>query len=72
VPDVEKELLFDPICGMWLEPCQVASTYIYLRVTYVFCCCECRDLFAQAPEVYVVQLAHDPRGSAGYLCPHQC
>ena len=72
MPSVERELLFDPICGMWLEASKVASTFTYLRVTYVFCCCACRDRFARDPEVYVVQLAHDPAVSAGYLCPHQC
>jgi YHS domain-containing protein len=71
VPNVEKQLLFDPICGMWLEPSKVATTYTYLHVTYVFCCCECRDLFARAPEFYVVQLAHEPGVSAGHRCPHQ-
>ncbi|MCL7453502.1 MAG: YHS domain-containing protein [Anaerolineae bacterium] len=70
--NLETQLLFDPICGMWLEPQEVASTYTYLQVTYAFCCGQCRDLFARAPEFHVAQLAHEPRQSAGYRCPHQC
>lgn len=63
--------VFDPICGMWLEPNQIVVTYAYLGQTYGFCCNECRDLFTSAPEVHVTHLAHEPRNSAGHRCPYQ-
>ena len=60
---------FDPICGMWLEAGQVATTFTFIGWTYVFCCEECRDLFAQKPDVYVIRLAQDPEASFGHWCP---
>lgn len=63
--------MFDPICGMWLEPEQVAITYTYLGRSYGFCCTECRDLFARVPEAHLARLAHEPGNSAGHLCPYQ-
>ena len=61
----------DPVCGMWLEPTQVAATYTYLGQTYVFCCAECCELFARAPEPLIVLLAHEPGQSMGHHCPSQ-
>jgi len=64
-------LAFDPVCGMWLEPHQVAATYTYLGQTYAFCCTECCELFARAPESIIVLLAHEPGQSMGHRCPDQ-
>jgi YHS domain-containing protein len=64
-------LTFDPICGMWLDSNQAAATYAFLGHIYVFCCAECRDLFAESPEAHVARLAHEPEQSAGHRCPHQ-
>ncbi len=63
--------VFDPICGMWLEPVRAASTLIFMGQTYAFCCAECRDLFAGALERQVAHLAHEPTQRAGYCCPHR-
>lgn len=63
---------FDPICGMWLRTDQVAVEYEYFGQTYAFCCKECSDLFARAPEDHVTRLAHEPRSSAGHRCPRRC
>ena len=62
-------LAFDPVCGMWLEPSQVAATHTYLGRTYSFCCTECRDLFVRDPGTPIVLLAHEPGQSIGHLCP---
>ena len=62
---------FDPICGMWLEPDQIAVTYTYLGQTYGFCCNECCEIFARVPEAHIVRLAHEPTNSAGHRCPFQ-
>jgi YHS domain-containing protein len=59
---------FDAICGMWLETNQVAATYTYLGQSYAFCCEECRDVFARAPDMYIILLAHEPTSSAGHRC----
>jgi YHS domain-containing protein len=62
-------LVFDPICGMWLSPGEIAARFTYLGQTYCFCCEECRKLFSHSPELYVAILAHEPGSSAGYRCP---
>ncbi len=64
-------LVFDPICGMWLDADEVAGTFTYLGQTYIFCCAECRDLFARSPEIHMARLAHEPHQSAGHRCPFQ-
>jgi YHS domain-containing protein len=64
-------LMFDPICGMWLDSDEIAVTFTYLGQSYGFCCTECRDLFARCPEIYVAHLAHEPHQSAGHRCPFQ-
>ena len=61
----------DPICGMLLTESQVVTTYHYIGQTYRFCCTDCHDLFASAPERYTVQLAHEREGHCGYPCPQQ-
>ena len=60
---------FDPVCGMWLNPGQVATTYTYLSRAYAFCCVECRDQFAHDANTYLVLLAHEPGESMGFCCP---
>lgn len=67
----KDERLFDPICGMWLAPDQVAATYTYIGRTYGFCSAECCELFARKPDVYVVRLAYDPEACIGHVCPAQ-
>ena len=62
-------LALDPICGTDLAAGQIAATYTYIGQTYSFCCKECRDLFAHAPEVYVADLAHEVRQCVGLRCP---
>jgi YHS domain-containing protein len=69
--DPEGSLVFDLMCGMWLSTDEIAATFTYLGKTYSFCCLECRGLFARSPEVYVANLAHEPRRSAGQWCPFQ-
>jgi len=64
-------MVFDPVCGMWLSVEQVAALHLYLGQSYGFCTEECRALFAQAPDVHVVSLAHEPDQSAGHRCPFQ-
>lgn len=64
-----EALFFDPICGMWLQAGEVAVTFTFIGRTYAFCCAECCDLFARAPEVYVSHLAHEPHQCAGHVCP---
>lgn len=61
--------LLDPICGMKLLPDQVAATQTFYGRVYAFCCIECRDIFARAPERHIVSLAHDPERHAGHQCP---
>lgn len=61
----------DPMCGMLMTESQVVATYHYIGQTYSFCCDECRDLFAHAPEQVIVQLAHEPEGYWGHRCPRQ-
>ena len=68
--EATRVLALDPICGMWLEPRQIAASYAYLGRTYYFCCLECRDMFAAAPERHVIRLAHEPTEDAGHRCPH--
>ena len=62
---------FDPVCGMWLEPDEVAATCSYLGHTYSFCCRECCELFARDPGTVIVLLAHEPEQSIGHRCPMQ-
>jgi YHS domain-containing protein len=66
-----EERLFDPICGMWLAPYQVGTTYTYIGRTYSFCSAECCELFARKPDVYVVRLAYDPEACIAHICPVQ-
>ncbi len=61
--------VLDPICGADLQVDRVTATFTYLGRTYSFCCKECRDLFARAPERYVAYLAHELRQSVGLRCP---
>ena len=62
---------FDPICGMWLAPHEIATTVTYIGRTYAFCCEECRVLFMRTPEAHIVRLAHDPAESIAHACSHQ-
>ena len=62
---------FDPICGMWLDAAEVTITFSYIGWTYVFCSQECRDLFAQKPDVHVIRLAQDPEAHIAHCCPNQ-
>lgn len=64
-------LIFDPICGMWLDLNQAAATYAFLGRIYIFCCAECRDLFAESPEAHAARLAHEPEQSVGHRCPYR-
>ena len=50
MPQEREELLFDPICDMWLAPDQVATTYTYIGRTYGFCSFECPELFVRRLE----------------------
>jgi YHS domain-containing protein len=63
--------VFDPICGMWLDVTQASITLTYIGWTYAFCSFECRELFARAPDVHVIRMAHDPEAYPGYWCPFQ-
>jgi YHS domain-containing protein len=65
----EAPLAFDPVCGMWLKPGQIAATHDYLGQTYAFCCAECCKLFERAPDACIVLMAHEPGQSMGYRCP---
>jgi YHS domain-containing protein len=69
--ETETPLAFDPVCGMWLEPRQVAVTYRYLGQTYTFCCAECCEFFTRAPDTCIVLLAHEPGESMGHRCAGQ-
>jgi YHS domain-containing protein len=62
---------FDPICGMWLDAAEVAITFSYIGWIYAFCSEECRDLFAQKPDVRVIRLAQDPESHIVHCCPAQ-
>ena len=64
-------LVKDPICGMLLTEEEIVLTFVYFDETYAFCCVECHEMFAHAPERYVVHLAHSPEGHYGHLCPMQ-
>jgi len=64
-------LAFDAVCGMWLEPSQVVTTYTYLGQTYAFCCAECCRLSAEDPDIHIILLAHEPGQSMGHRCPSQ-
>jgi YHS domain-containing protein len=63
--------VFDPICGMWLEPAQVAASYTYIGQTYGFCSAECRDMFARIPDVHALRIAQDAEACIAHCCPHQ-
>ena len=69
--DHQRERRFDPICGMWLAPHEIATTLTYIGRTYAFCCDECRVIFLRIPEAHIVRLAHDLHESIGHCCPHQ-
>lgn len=63
--------VFDPICGMWLEPQHITATYTYIGRIYPFCSAECRDLFARTPDIHVLRLAHDSEVCVAHRCPLQ-
>lgn len=67
----DRPLLFDPICGMWLDRQEAIITVTFIGQTYAFCCAECRDLVVRCPEIHVAHLAHEPHRSAGHRCPFQ-
>ena len=69
--DTSSDSTFDPICGMWLEAAQVVARYTYIGRAYGFCSTECRDLFAQKPDVHVLRLGHDAESCIAHYCPHQ-
>ena len=56
---------------MWLDAVEVSITFTYIGWIYAFCSEECRDLFAQKPDVYVIRLAHDPEAHIAHCCPRQ-
>ena len=66
----------DPVCGMWIEIPQAASTASHEGKTYYFCCRGCAEKFNADPQRYLspqgaispAPAAAAPQGTA-YVCP---
>jgi class 3 adenylate cyclase/YHS domain-containing protein len=43
----------DPVCGLLLQPADVASQTAWHGITYAFCCDMCKDAFAENPARFV-------------------
>lgn len=43
----------DPVCGMIVNPNEVAAAAVYGGSTHYFCSTECRDKFEKAPDEYL-------------------
>lgn len=50
--DVGRQHQRDPVCGMRLEPADVATVTRWQGTSYSFCSQECAEIFADAPERY--------------------
>jgi class 3 adenylate cyclase len=53
--DVGREHQRDLVCGMRLDPADVATVTRWQGRSYSFCSQECADIFAEAPERYAVK-----------------
>ena len=51
--DLGRQHQRDPVCGMRLDPADVATVTQWQGRSYSFCSQECADIFAEAPERYV-------------------
>src|SRR4051812_4442022 len=53
-PHPAAEALFDPVCGMSVDPAKAGpdTTETWQGRTFYFCCSGCRDTFRGDPEQY--------------------
>lgn len=50
---MERNELFDPVCGRAVEEDKVLRTIAYGENTYSFCCPICARLFEEQPSRYI-------------------
>ena len=48
-----NEKKFDVVCGMELDPAEVACTSVYKNITYDFCSESCKEHFDNDPKKYI-------------------
>lgn len=47
-----KQLVRDPVCGMWIEPDDAADLSLYKEKIFYFCAPGCKKEFQKNPEQY--------------------
>ena len=52
VKNKRKELMRDPVCGMWIEPEYAAAEEVYKDKIFYFCSNSCKELFNTYPDKY--------------------
>ncbi|MDO8550588.1 MAG: YHS domain-containing protein, partial [Ignavibacteria bacterium] len=48
----KRQLVRDPVCGMWIEPDDAADMEIYKGKIFYFCAPCCKKDFEENPEPY--------------------
>ncbi|OGU77477.1 MAG: hypothetical protein A2V93_00270 [Ignavibacteria bacterium RBG_16_34_14] len=48
----KKQLVRDPVCGMWIEPKDAADETLYKDKIFYFCAPGCKKEFQKNPEQY--------------------
>ena len=49
----KKQIVQDPVCGMWIEPKDAAAEIIYNGKIFYFCAPGCKREFENEPEKYL-------------------
>jgi Cu+-exporting ATPase len=48
-----KQLVRDPVCGMWIEPEDAADILLYKEKIFYFCAPGCKIAFEKEPEKFI-------------------
>jgi len=48
-----KQLVRDPVCGMWIDPEDAADETLYKDKIFYFCAPGCKIAFEREPEIFI-------------------
>ncbi|MES3038376.1 MAG: heavy metal-binding domain-containing protein, partial [Bdellovibrionota bacterium] len=71
-PDLSKNLVKDPVCGMMIDPKTAkGGSFVFKESTYFFCNPQCKTKFEGAPLKYLAPNSSDKNQSstAEFTCP---
>lgn len=67
-PQPPRDAVFDPVCGMSVDPFKARFRLTLQGQEYYFCAATCMESFARDPEKY---LKHGPQGMPEHPTPSE-